>query len=77
MMAARCRYCDAPMRWVDTEAGRRMPLDVEPRADGNVTIVSGLGHVLTAGEDAPAGQRWMPHFATCPNHPRRMHGRTQ
>lgn len=60
-----CRSCGRPIRWVDTEAGRRMCLDAAPNADGNVVMVGGAAHVLTRAE-RPTGTRWMPHSATCP-----------
>lgn len=65
-MSPRCRACNAEIEWVLTEGGKRMPLDVEPRDDGNLLIVSNHGSTpvvryVTAGD----GNR-VSHFATCP-----------
>ncbi len=77
---ARCRSCDAPIRWATaTTTGRRMPIDAEPTADGNVTVHRGddgqaVATVHPAGV-TPLGTRWTAHFATCPaaaEHRRRL-----
>lgn len=47
-----------------------MPLDVDPRPDGNVELVNGIGYVKGQSDD-PADIRHMPHFATCPNRRKR------
>lgn len=73
-MSSRCRSCDAEVRWVKTAAGKWMPLDVEPSADGNVQLcmVGGeeVATVLGAGDRAAAQLEQIPlyvsHFATCP-----------
>jgi len=75
-----CRSCKAPVLWVQTEAGKAMPLDPEPHADGNVEMTgrvarSKLGGMVQVvrvvapqsslfGDEAPT--RYLPHFATCP-----------
>jgi hypothetical protein len=61
-----CRACLAPLRWERTERGRPMPLDIDPNPAGNVVIEDGHAVVLAPGSDHP-GERWMPHFSTCPN----------
>lgn len=38
-MASTCRSCNAPIRWVLTGDGKRMPLDLEPVETGNVEVV--------------------------------------
>ena len=64
-----CRSCGAPILWRETHAGRRMPIDPEPVADGNVVIEGDIAEVLKAehlarlGGDVP---RYRSHFATCP-----------
>ena len=62
-----CSTCGARMVWVVTDKGKRMPLDPEPTADGNV-VRTGEQTVryLTAGE-AWTGLRFTSHFATCPD----------
>lgn len=63
---SRCRACPAPVWWVRTQAGKPMPLDPEPVADGNVQLVAGLAHVLHKDEPPRPGARYVSHFATCP-----------
>lgn len=58
---AECRSCGAPIEWVVTEKGKRMPLDIERRDDGNVTVdPSGTARVVPKGK----GSR-VSHYATC------------
>jgi hypothetical protein len=46
----KCRSCEKPVLWVKTVNGRPMPLDPEPRADGNVVSGSdGRARFLRAG----------------------------
>ena len=62
-MSSTCRSCGAPIDWAVTAAGKRMPLDVERRDDGNVTFdPDGTARVVPVGK----GSR-VSHFATCPN----------
>jgi hypothetical protein len=71
--AAACRYCGVKIRWVETEAGRRMPVNLDPDPNGNVVMVAGLARVLGVPElVAQQGKsgRWMPHHATCTGKPR-------
>ena len=71
---ARCRSCQAPIRWVITKAnGRRMPLDPEPVADGNVFVIGTqdgmpLVEVALMSEAVPASEalRYVSHFVSCP-----------
>lgn len=70
---SRCRSCDAEIVWALTERGKRMPLDAEPVADGNLYLepVARPGddpyRVRAAREGDPAQHRRVSHFATCPN----------
>jgi hypothetical protein len=74
MSDERCRSCRKPIQWAVTEKGRRMPIDVEPAADGNIVLqVRGRfmpplaivrGAVLI---DDNNEKRYKSHFATCPN----------
>ena len=76
-MIGQCRSCRAPVIWARTEAGKRMPLDPEPTADGNVrpdipNRYDGEGNVLVAvlgplEREAHDGPLHVPHFATCPD----------
>lgn len=65
MRAQECRSCQAPIIWVRTTAGRRMPLDAQPTAQGNVVLRDGVATVLSG--PAPDGNGRMPHHATCPD----------
>jgi hypothetical protein len=61
LTADRCRSCQAPILWARTTRGKSVPLDAEPCADGNLTLVDGVAHY-----GALAGQRhYKSHFATC------------
>lgn len=63
---SKCRSCGAPVRWVVTVNGRRMPIDPHPSDDGNMVLRSGVAYVVKPDE-APDEARWISHFATCPN----------
>ncbi len=78
MGTAKCRSCGATIVWVLTQAGKRMPIDATPRADGNVQIKpDGSAQVLKADELADVSRRcsleghtprlFTSHFATCPS----------
>ena len=69
-----CRSCGAPIRWVLTDKGRRMPLDPDPHPDGNIMPVTvTVGGAFPREETrafvttAPDGPAWRSHFATCPH----------
>lgn len=74
---AECRSCGAPIRWVQTLAGKRIPLNREPdRVRGNVRPVEShegqlRAHVLPAAEAERCREQgedlWLAHFGTCPN----------
>lgn len=62
-----CRSCHAPVVWVRTAAGKRMPLDPDPVAGGNVVVNGDVATVLPPGTPMPVGvHRYQSHFATCP-----------
>lgn len=82
MGVAKCRACDAPVVWVETEASakkpaRKMPLDAD--ADGHaLRLTDGTGNIVFTGQETGDGTpivRVLPkgkgnrrsHFATCPN----------
>lgn len=67
----RCRSCGAPIRWERTVNDKPIPLDPDPRPDGNLGIrddgkVYSMG---TPGEGAidVGVPRYVTHFATCPH----------
>lgn len=60
-----CRSCGAEIFWRKTTAGKMIPLDREPVADGNLSVVNG---VAVSAKDVPeSALRYVTHFATCPN----------
>lgn len=61
---AECKKCHAPIRWVETKSGKRMPLDQQPNPAGNVVLRRGVAHVLGA-DDFSISPRYIAHFATC------------
>lgn len=71
MIIVKCRSCGAPITWALTESGKRMPIDVEPAADGNLMFLTSVLGVQTPqvmqARDALGGARYKSHFATCPN----------
>jgi len=68
MGAATCKSCEARIVWVETEGGKKMPLDYVPTVDGNVVIRGGAAHVLHDGEQpGPREGRYTCHFQTCPD----------
>lgn len=72
-MSSECKWCKAKVMWVETEAGKRMPLNSGPDREGNVVMVGHTGKspiVKVYGNPAeiPAGtRRYKSHFATCTN----------
>lgn len=75
-----CRSCGATVRWVKTTAGKTMPMDPEPRDDGNIEL-TGMTAETRQGTEVPvvryaAGDqlalegvtvdRFVSHFTTCP-----------
>ena len=68
---ANCRKCPGKIIFCKTAAGKWMPIDEEPNADGNLFMdgKDAEGYQLVAVVDlfTPAdADRYMPHWATCP-----------
>lgn len=61
-----CRGCGAPVSWARTARGKHMPLDPEPHPEGNVEVDAGVATVVDPAQKALFGERYMPHWATCP-----------
>jgi hypothetical protein len=61
-----CRSCGARITWVRTESGKAMPIDVAPRADGNVGVTGGGIAVYLKADEQWQGPRYVSHFASCP-----------
>lgn len=60
-----CKTCGAPIRWARTDTGKAIPVDPEPRADGNITLVD-VGTHLAARVGAAGSGQHVSHFVTCP-----------
>lgn len=69
MNQARCSSCGAHILWAITERGKMIPIDAAPRPDGNMILgEDGRAYVLIPdGLFAAADERYMVHWATCPN----------
>lgn len=61
-MADTCKSCGAAVRWMMTPKGKAIPLDPQPRDDGNLVIIGSLAWK----SDGTPGPRYVSHFATCP-----------
>lgn len=70
---ARCKSCAAPIVWARTRSGKSIPLDRDPVAHGNITIVDQGPPPLVAvgqlelGDVAQSTFRYQSHFSTCPD----------
>lgn len=69
-----CRSCRAKIIWAVTTKGRPIPIDLEPVADGNITLerrgpswrpLPPLA-TNTKPDTPPDSLRYKSHFATCP-----------
>lgn len=82
-MPTRCEACNAPILFITTKAGKKIPVDNDPMVNiranlepnQKVVVVvrdSDIGHVLQVG-DADIARVYKPHWATCtdPNRFRR------
>lgn len=72
----KCRSCDAPIVWTETERGKSMPVDATPVKTGNIVLhhqsdprQAPIAIVLAKNQTCPswAVERYVSHFATCPN----------
>lgn len=64
-----CRSCGAEIVWALSGNEKRMPVDAEPTAEGNVALVEVDGdlHARVAAANLLEEPRYTSHFATCPN----------
>jgi hypothetical protein len=66
-----CGKCGREFAWARTNKGKVMPVDLEPRPDGNLAIYKDVhgqlrARVVTAEHAIETYERpAMPHFATC------------
>lgn len=70
-LATTCRSCKAEVFWAQTEAGRKVLVDISPVPGGNLRIESGPGGkplaIVVAGAAEGGEPRYRSHFATCPD----------
>lgn len=78
-MSDKCKACGAPIFFGLTSAGKLIPIDVEPVADGNVILGPMVQHPVTreglrqaivlSRADTPLDdpERFVSHFVSCPN----------
>ena len=64
---AQCRSCKIQVRWVETEAGKKMPIEVRSDPRGNLVLHADGAHVHVATQqDKDRGlPLYLSHFATC------------
>lgn len=68
MSTGTCRSCGAAILWIESAASSKpMPLDPEPRADGNIFVLDGRGAVETMLTNFGEGPRYVTHFVSCPS----------
>ena len=75
-MASTCKSCGAPIIWVQTPAGKWMPLDeglvpYRQNDSGKSSVVDDHGVVIrcdiVTDGSIPTGLARVPHWSTCPN----------
>jgi len=72
-MIVKCKYCNAPIRWITTTKGKKMAVEADSRPfwkvpKGKMRIVTSQGEVFACeyeGEGEADGSGWMPHWANC------------
>lgn len=71
MATSRCRLCDAPILWVTTQTGKKMPVDSVPVQNGTLVLTGGgdklFSHHATPEERDKGVPLYLSHFASCPN----------
>lgn len=71
--SARCKSCGAPIIWCTTTSGKKMPVDAETSAEGNIWVASDYtASVLSRSEieraftpEERANELRHSHFTTC------------
>ena len=72
-MVVKCKRCNAPIRWLTTTAGKKMPVDADSRPywkhpKGKCRIVTAKGEVFACeyeGDGKEDGLGYVPHWASC------------
>lgn len=67
----KCKSCSAAIVWAKTSAGKLIPIDAAPAADGNIRLWKGpsTGEWLALYRPKPPQGEplYKSHFATCPD----------
>ena len=73
-----CKYCGAPIRFIHTEKGKWMPVDVGliwywKAPAGRSVLINAKGKTFRCALEGPfeerVGAAYRPHILTCPNRP--------
>jgi len=70
---SKCRSCEATIVWCVNERGKRVPVDADPVAGGNMRIIHNpipnvrLQPDIELFSDDDDGVRYVTHFMTCPH----------
>lgn len=68
----RCRSCDALVYWAVTRGDRKIPVDIEPTANGNIWFATDpdgneFAEFMSKHNTPPEGTPLhVSHFGTCP-----------
>lgn len=62
-----CQACAAPIMFLPTATGKRIPLNAAPAPTGNMVIRDGVAGVARADEVVSNVPRYLSHFVTCPD----------
>lgn len=71
----RCSTCRADIIWAVTPGRKRIPIDAEPIAGGNIRLYGGKGAPIARVaepmadmfDDTDDGVRYQSHFVRCPD----------
>lgn len=70
---ARCKRCGREIKWIDTPAGKHMPVDPDrkPYREGGCEVfITDRGDMIRGntpfGPEPVDGYAYTPHWATCP-----------
>lgn len=66
-MSDRCRSCGAAIIWALTGAGKRIPLDDDPAAEGGRYRLEPDGVAVYVAVPLAGEPLYVSHFATCPD----------
>lgn len=70
MKTSTCRYCPSQVIWTETVNGKSMCVDAYPVANGNVELLDEgdvVKSIVHGQPDMFGAERFVSHFATCPN----------